>query len=561
MKPLWPFFTFLICSFTTTRTSCSVEAKVTEVKSYQFPHLQCNSKNEELFDKSECRKVYWNQTYRQQCESIAAYHVQGKYQVDCHYNYHHYNSSASLKAYQKKKLLNSPKHRKIRLGGFNMLHPGSEKTLFKDFELLALIIDNEFDLLTGFELIPVNSKQFQHNNRISVYILYYQEALKALELNQKLSKEKKRQQKLKITEDIKRAKLSYILPGYLKILKRLRKRDPHWALLMSPRAESSKYWHQKEFIGHYYRASVVRVATNTFCSQEVSKAKGAQYLGTPFACIPSFDKKINQAFSRKPFIADFESGHFRFTLIASHVIFNSPNPHNFPKKMADILRPSFQVDSYKSLPTGWGINAKNYARWAEVKLTLGLMDTMRREYGSKNIIYLADFNLEKKEPLWDDILSSSFPGGQVYVGDPTSLSPYKGHSKSYDHFIFDPTQTVRCVQEKGSVDSGHIDFFTTDYITERVGRRDYSELIWKNFMAEFDNRYQVSGITQDKQNKSLYLIKSPPKLKDYSIKKDKYEKKFQKKLLNPNPKFDTLYYRYIQVLSDHLPTYLKCRTH
>ena len=318
---------------------------------------------------------------------------------------------------------------------------------------------------------------------------------------------------------------------------------------------------KRNLLAHYYRASMVRVATNTYCSQEISKSKGVQHLGKPFACIPWFNKKINKAFSRKPFIANFESGHFHFTMVASHIVFNSPTPHKFPKKMAHILRPSFQVDSFKSLPREWRINAQTYARWAEVKLTLELMESMRRDYGVKNIIYVADFNLEKKEFLWDDILSSSFPGGQVYVDNPTSLSPYKGHSKNYDHFIFDPTQTARCVQEKGFVDSGRIDFFTTHYITERIEQEDYNELIWENFMSEFDHKYQVRGITRDKENPSLYVVKGHPKLRPYSIKKYKYEESFEKKLLKPYPKFNTFYNRYIQVLSDHLPIYLKCRTH
>lgn len=43
----------------------------------------------------------------------------------------------------------------IRIGNFNLLHPGSDKTLFKDMGLIAELINSEFDVMAAVELIDV----------------------------------------------------------------------------------------------------------------------------------------------------------------------------------------------------------------------------------------------------------------------------------------------------------------------------------------------------------------------------------------------------------------------
>ena len=538
----------VVCDFICAGDGGAIASDFVSEYVYQTPHLQCKSSEDKNFDKSECRKIYYNESYRQQCESIAEYHIQGKYRVDCHYNYHHYNSSAHLKSYEREKVLDDQGRREIRIGGFNLSHPVNGKSLFKDLPLVAEIVDREFDLMAGIELIPTTSKQFQHNNRISAYLRYYREFLRTMDGDEG--------HRAEILANMERARFSYIVPGYIKILEQLRKRDPNWALMLSPRAESRRPRDQKEFVGYYYRASLVRPVPNKFCSQEVSLAKEHKYQGKLYACVPWFDKRINKAFSRRPFIADFKSGNFHFTMVSSHVVFNSP-PKSRPEQMANVLIPAFNVSSYEVFPWGKGIDGSNYARWAEVKLTLQLMQTMRQHYGTKNIIYVADFNLEKRAALWEDVLKA-FPGGQVYVGELTSLALTSGYASNYDHFIFDPSQTTRCVQRDGQVAVGRIDFFTTDYIVNRIARDDYTEMIWQNFIAEFNGKWQTSGVVQSSQQKSLYVIKRPPSLKPYRVAIAKYRESFHNKIIH-SEKEQATQNLYINVLSDHVPVYLRCK--
>ena len=49
----------------------------------------------------------------------------------------------------------SPKDKPVRMGNFNLLHPGTDKTLFKDVGLVAELIDNEFDVMAAVELVDV----------------------------------------------------------------------------------------------------------------------------------------------------------------------------------------------------------------------------------------------------------------------------------------------------------------------------------------------------------------------------------------------------------------------
>ena len=518
-------------------------------KTYDVPHLKCSSKEQADFDKSPCRKAYYTELFRMQCQSIADHYVQGDYRVNCYDNYHHYNAQAFREHYKKEKIAKGKRRKEVRIGGFNMLHPTNGRTMFKDLHLLSKIIDKEFDLLAGLELISNTAKDLQHNNRLNAYIKYYSEVLKTREMTAK--------QRAKIESGLKRAKSSLIVPGYAKILRRLRKLDPSWALIMSSRGESLRVNGQKEFVGYYYRARMVRPMPNKFCSQELSKVRANSKMGKLAACTPWFNKRINKAFSRRPFIADFESGAFRTTMVASHVIFKSP-PKDEGNRMAEVMMPAFQVNSYEEFPRGEGIDGSNYARWAEVKLTLDLMQDMRKNHGIKNIIYVADFNLESKEHLWRHVLKS-FPGGKIYIEGPTSLSLTHGPSSNYDHFIFNPSQTTRCVGEDGHVDANRIDFFTTDYITDKIAENGYTDSLWKRFIARLKGRQQTSGITVHKSLPYRYVIEEEPLLEAYPLKKDEHLKNFDQKIVNPAPSIDTIYNRHVNALSDHFPVSLSCR--
>lgn len=492
------------------------------------PTLDCKTKADEDFDKSECRVKYYNQTFRQQCLSLDEYVVDGDYKVECNWNYHHYNSSAFKYRYRKKIVLK--KNKDVRIGGFNILHPVNGKTRFKDMELVAEIIDRDFDVLAGIELIPVPKEEFKHNNKIDGYINEQRKLLKDSSLT---SSEKE-----EINENIQKAINSYLKPGYFRILEHLRERDPSWSLIISSRAESAKPSDQKEFTGFYYRAEKVRPMKNKFCAAErIKYNKGVEY-----GCTPWFNKDINKAFSRRPFIASFESGNFEFTVIAAHIVFSSPKNE---KLMANILRPSFGVSKYEgSFPRGSGVTKGNYARWAEVKLTLDLMTKMKNRYQVKNLIYVADFNIEKKMKYWEEVLKS-YPGAQVYVDAKTSIDQNKGYSSNYDHFIFNPAEVTNC-EKNGKVDADRIDFFETKYIWDYVEDNYYignGDWIMDRFMSRFKDKVEAHGRVG-----SL-------KIRPFRVDEEKIKTRLEQQLLDPSK---TNFNLGIKVISDHVPVKMTC---
>lgn len=492
----------------------------------QAQELNCPNSTDENFDKSACRIRFYNQSYKQQCESLAEYYVKDQYRVDCHYNYHHYNSRAYRSLYRKK--IAKQKRDRIRLGGFNILHPVNGKTRFKDLELVAKIINHDFDVLAGIELIPNPKEDFGHNNKIDGFIQEQRAKIASGELSAS--------EKREAEENIEKAINSYLAPGYLRILDHLRELDPSWALIISSRAESAKPNDQKEFTGYYYRSEVVKPVQNKFCTRENVANKG-----TPFGCTPWFDRDINKAFSRRPFIASFESGDFKFTMVAAHIVFTSP-----PKAqdMADVLRPAFGVSTLDGFPRGSGVTKETYARWAEVKLTLDLMEKMRKTYNVENIIYVADFNLEKEDSYWSELMKS-FPNGQVYVDAKTSISPTSGYASNYDHFIFDPTETEECINN-GSVDARRVDFFTEPHIKEYL--EDYYHLgngdwIMDRFMSRFEGKYQAGGRVGSLE------------LEPYEVDREKIEGRLKSQVLNPKKKLPNLN---IKIISDHVPVKMTC---
>ncbi len=490
------------------------------------PELNCPSQAAEDFDKSPCRVKFYNQSYKQQCESLAKYVVKDDYQVECHYNYHHYNSSAFK--YKYRKSVAKRKRSRVRIGGFNILHPVNGKTRFKDLELIAKIIDKDFDVLAGIELIPVPKDEWRSNNKIVGYIYEQKELLN----DKSLSAADRRE----IEENIEKAKGSYLAPGYLRILNHLRELDPTWSLIISSRAESAKPADQKEFTGFYYRAEIVKPVENKFC-----KTERIQNKGKPYACTPWFNKEINQAFSRRPFITSFESGDFNFTLLGAHIVFSSPSKAD---QIAEILRPAFGISTLDHFEHGSGVTKATYARWAEVKLTLDLMEEMRKNHKMENLIYVADFNLEKGDAYWSELMKA-FPGGEVFVDSKTSIDQDGGYSSNYDHFIFDPAETTECVKN-GKVDAERIDFFTTKHIKDYLEDNYHpgnGEWILDRFMSRFDGKYEAYGRVG-----SL-------KIRPMRVDKTKIKKRMESQVTDPS---NSVYNLNIKIVSDHVPVKMTC---
>lgn len=539
-------------------------------------------------------------SYRKECMEITSYSIGKAMKVKCFYNYHHYNTDAH-KFYNKSKAI---KDKKVKIAEFNLFHPGMNKSRYKDYKTIAQII-NQWDVVGITELLPLVSSDLKHNKALIKFItIDAPEKIKKLESelreevfnlreinhnNGKLkniiraSRDKIKEIKAQIMSlksDLIKAPKLYRDPGYIKILKELRKlkNGSQWGLILSPRGEGARKSDVQELIGYFYRGSKVKPKTNKYCKEIRTHGKG-----TPVACIPNMGKQMlgeskADIFSRRPFIAEFISGNFSFTLLASHVIYNSPKD---PEKMANILEKSFGVTDYQQL--GKGATASNYARFAEVKVTLEFMDALRRNFNQNDVILLGDLNLESSNSFWENVLSS-MPGAQLYVDRKSTISESRfningeqtqGLANDMDHFIFDPQQTDECISNgkanvkvesfyEGSIaqlikqkyeirlkkshrgsytkNTRKYNFLIDQYVTPYKKGRKTVETIGTKEIKVGTKTVRVKGIIKD-NNKILRYINS-----------------FHLRLLDSQLKDETYYSYFKDLISDHMPISLECAT-
>ncbi len=467
--------------------------------------------------------------YKKQCQEVKKYVVKSRYKVDCYNNYHHYNASA-LKSYRKS---NAKKSGTVRIASYNMLHPGSQRSIFKDLKLMAKVI-NRWDVLVGLELLPIVGRDLVNNKRVLNY--------------------------LKTNKGASAASL-YRAPGYVHILDELRKLDRSWALVLSPRGDAAKAGQVDEHVGFFYRAKKVKPIINEHCDEY--KTKGS---GTAFACFPNFRKEFmgretTHVFSRRPFLGSFESGNFSFSLLGSHTIFGSPKDKTTMRK---ILKSAFNVSSYSNL--GTGVTKETYARFAEAAVTLEFMENLRYYYKEQDLIFAADFNLTPKINFWNEILDN-FPGGKLYQNEATTVTLLrsdngrltKGLSSSYDHFILDPKETNECTGKSGR---------------PRVGRfNTYTGVTWKyiesNYIIRKKNTMSLSSTGKSKMAKRVSEFKSYLKslktIKNGKIQWDDYQyasrvKAYESRLFSSQLKNATYYKVQQELLSDHMPITIYCST-
>lgn len=521
--------------------------------------------------------------YQAECNEIKDF-VEADYNVACNINYHHYNSSAYRKNYSKTRAKNAGK---VRIGGFNVLHPGMSKTRYKDYRRVAELID-EFDVIGVTELLPLIADDLKNNQSVVEFIKEtpkeieeLKEELNSLKDARQTATNTRKQEEIEakiesLESDLKDARDVYRKPGYLKILDALHERtgNKEWALLLSPRGEAAKKTDVQELVGYYYRTTVVKPKVNQYCRDIRTYGRG-----TPFACIPNMGKDMlgenkKDMFSRRPFLAEFISGDFSFVLLASHVIYTSPTD---AANMKRILQQSFGVDHYDAL--GIGANKGNYARFAEVKVTLDFMEQLRKRFNQKDVILIGDLNLEHDNQFWDTVLQS-MPGAKLYVEDLTTVSTAEktgGFASAYDHFIFDETETSECIDpRKRKVVANVVNFYEG-----RVGgnvRRTYNvrtdRMSGGKYIRDTRKYNRVLGVYVDplKNGEETILTIGRKKIKvdgrDVSVEgiiKDEdtienYVKKFASRVLDSQLKPSSYYEYFKQVISDHMPITMSCST-
>jgi hypothetical protein len=534
-----------------------------------------------------------------ECKEVSKYSVKGKYQVDCSQDFHHFNSetSKSIIDLTSSKLVEAPKE-SIKIAEFNVLHPGMAKTRFKDYKKIASLI-NKWDVIGMTELLPLVANDLLQNTSLVKYIEVYApgkiklyEAM-SKDLNIKLGKTtrerriKSLNKKLNIAKkmvafykaEIIKAKKNYREPGYLKILNELHKLrgGKNWSLVLSPRGEAAKASDTHELVGYYYRSNLVKPIRNQYC-KDVKKGKLF-----PFACIAQMGKKMlrkdkSDIFSRRPFMASFKAKSFSFTLLTSHVIYTSPKEE---KLIQSILGKSFGVKHWRELSTG--INGGNYARFAEVKVTLDFINALRKKYKEKDIIYMGDLNLNYKNKFWPKVLKS-VPGFDLFIESKTSLSKSRFHSNGeetqglsndFDHFLFDPSYTNECLNSQGQANTlvenffkGSVGRYVKRYYQVRTERVSSTSYLYNQ--AKFD-RLIKQFVTPYKNGTKTFLKIGNKKItssgKAFSVKGLVTDKKelnfyadfFEARILKSQLKDKSYYTFYADILSDHMPIVLECK--
>ncbi len=469
------------------------------------------------------------QKYRGQCLNIKKYFIKTKYSVNCYTNYQHFNSKA-LKAYSKTKAKSKGT---IKIASYNMLHPGSTRSMFKDTKLMAKMM-NKWDIVVALELLPVVGRHLKHNIKV----------LKAIS-----------------GSSSKKYRDLYRVPGYVHILDELRKLDKSWALLLSPRGDSAKSGQVEELVGFFYKAKTVRPKVNEHCDEY--KPKGG---GVAFGCFPNFRKSFmgretTHVFSRRPFLASFESGNFDFSLLGSHIIFGSPSDKVDMKK---ILKSSFNVTNYKDL--GTGVTKGTYARFAEAAVTLEFMENLKYYYNEDDLIYTGDFNLTPDNKFWSETLKRH-PGAKLYQKQASTVSlkktdngkPTGGLSSSYDHFILNPKELTECATSSGKIRVSRFNTYkgaTNTYINKHYVIRKSGTITPSN-SGKQKRKYHLAQFKN--YLKSIYTIKAGRIVwDDYQF--DERVKAYDSRLFASQLKSSTYHKVQQELLSDHMPVLLSCST-
>ncbi|MDO9183556.1 MAG: hypothetical protein Q7U04_14175 [Bacteriovorax sp.] len=521
--------------------------------------------------------------YNQACQVISTLLVKKEFNVDCFSNYQHYGpTSKSLKS-----------SGTLRIAGYNLLHPGTSKALFKDYSLIAKIM-NKYDVVSGLEILGTVGHDEANNQAVLAFIQSSPAMIADLNSQKTkttdLAKIKVINDKLaKLISDTRAAYSLYRAPGYYKILMALKKLDPSWALILSPRGDSALQGSVEEMVGFFYRANNVTPVSNPHCS-EFRDENG----GTPYACILNLSQKFMEKdythnFARRPFMVSFKAGSMKFSLISMHVVFNFSGDDDAQKKLMNDV---FGVNAPSDI--GGGLNSSNFARFAEVKTTLNFMNRFRKKYNDNNIMFVSDTNLVANNPYWNEVLKS-FPGGSLLINDATTLSPPRytsdgketlGVANSYDHFVLDKSVFPGC-------DDGHVfNYYKSDIesdIEKMYMVRSANSLYLQNksfdgfndgdvlvggdippeetpLPAKFD--YPLSNIGQMKINQmvntyssqltSLLTVKKNQVVADDFLVQDRIDGFKRRVFLNQLT--NAFYYRFYQeILSDHFPVSINCK--
>ena len=454
--------------------------------------------------------------------------------VFCSKVYNHFNNSKAT-LYRHGKAIEASE---VKISSFNAYRMGTSVSKFKDYKITAQILNN-WDVISVLELSSNTGASKKHNE---VLLKYYNYLKKSRDLSE---------------NNLNKIKREYDLPGYLKLLRGLQRLDSSWSLLLSGEKEGSKRSTVNELIGFFYRSLVVKPILSKYCNDIYGIAS--------YACTIKFGEKIygkdiSNLIARRPFIANFKSGNFDFSLVAAHVIFKKPSDKNLQRK---IVEEAFGENDYRKV--GHGVNSKTFARFAEIKHILKWIKKAKNKYKENDIILQGDFNLESSNSYWEVLLNEN-KGSELKIEDFTTLSRVErlvdgtrtnGSSKNFDHFLFNLDEIKECSKEK------RVGVF--NFIENQI-----RELVDSKYLIRADKfnigEYDISAAGKIKMEKfiSSYLESMKKKL---TIKRNTFVKRYnlEKELLEIKNRLflsqihNDTYYRYFsELISDHFPIYMHC---
>lgn len=313
------------------------------------------------------------------------YFANARVQLSCEPYVHIYHSNAPV---------TPPNRGALMIGQFNVLRLGEESSQFKDFGLLAKII-NQWDIVGAVELTPTKEDVREHNNEIE-------------DLNNELYRN------------------SFLIPGHIRLLLALQILDPSWSLIMSPEARGEGS--SGELAGFYYRASLVKPAPNKYCTALTGKLLTE-------GCTARFAPNIDPLISRPPFIATFQTITKRmYTLVTSHLRFDASNAEE------QALLKLYPGDCSRCPKKD-----EFQARFAEARATSVLVSQLQRSE-NHTVIWGGDFNFSPAdaEGLPLNYILGPLQGAKMLNTSLTSLAKETGLTSSYDHFVLGRTALNEC---------------------------------------------------------------------------------------------------------------------
>ncbi|MCC7440876.1 MAG: hypothetical protein IT285_04545 [Bdellovibrionales bacterium] len=420
--------------------------------------------------------------------------------VQCREKYHHYNAGAVTAHYKARK------NREFKLGSFNMFHLGDNQSRYKDYSVMAQII-NQWDVVAAIEVQPLPTAEAKRNDDLAEFLAVVEQSETEI-----TSADGRPVTAERIYGDM-------TPPGYVKLLKSLMELDPSWSLIIA--AEPAGEGTHKELSGFYYRAQNVKPKRVTGCANQMG-------------CVAQIPNDMKVAVAREPFIAGFQSGPFDFIGMALHARFREPPQAS---AMAAIRR------IFDGVALGVRPN-EEVARFAEVKAVLKVAGSLARG-AEKDVIVAGDFNLTLKPGFtsaWEHVLEG-LPGSQVFVNQPTSVSKMNGLANEYDHFIANVERTAECsVAEASSFN--FLDAETAPMVQEAIAglsryRRSYETAMRSAYMPK-SNRHYVPVYKEDQIDQMMA--------------------DFDRRLVDSQSDESNDFLVYVELVSDHIPIEMTCNT-